>query len=157
MLTLVSAPFAQLWRERIVRALPPLIAVAILIYAMLFYMNTYQPELMDTILIQVDVFGITRVAGQEQAREDKIKNLSIPYEEKQVLFNRTVFMGATCDMVKLALGEPKKVVEQMWDAKKTMLTYYIYYLPNDHRPTILVFDDDKLIKAYKGSALDVGN
>jgi hypothetical protein len=60
-------------------------------------------------------------------------------------------------MVKLALGEPKKVVEKMWEEKKVVLTYYVYYLPNDNRPTILVFQEDKLINAYKGSALDVGN
>ncbi len=128
-----------------------------MIYAVLFYMENYQPEMMTHLLIQVDVFGFTRVAQQEQERLAKIKNLSITYEEKQVLVNRTVFMGATHDMVKLALGDPKKIVERMWEAKNIMLTYYVYYLPNDNRPTILVFQDDKLINAYKGSALDVGN
>ncbi len=128
-----------------------------MVYGVLFYMENYQPELMTNLLLQVDVFGFTKVAAQEQERLGKIKDLDIPYEEKQVLVNRTVFMGATRDMVKLALGEPKKVVEKMWEEKKVVLTYYVYYLPNDNRPTILVFQEDKLINAYKGSALDVGN
>jgi hypothetical protein len=127
------------------------------VYAALFYLQTYQPEMMTRLLIQVDVFGFTRVADQEQQRLERIKELTIPYEEKQVLVNRTVFMGAGSDMVKLALGKPKKIYEQPWPAKNVMLVYYIYYLPNDKRPTILVFQDDKLIYAYKGSALDVGN
>jgi hypothetical protein len=138
------------------RALP-YIVLAIMVYGVLFYMENYQPELMTNLLLQVDVFGFTKVAAQEQERLGKIKDLDIPYEEKQVLVNRTVFMGATRDMVKLALGEPKKVVEKMWEEKKVVLTYYVYYLPNDNRPTILVFQEDKLINAYKGSALDVGN
>lgn len=138
------------------RALP-YIVLAILVYGVLFYIENYQPELMTNLLIQVDVFGFTKVAAQEQDRLSKIKGLDITYDEKQVLVNRTVFMGATHDMVKLALGEPKKVVEKMWEEKKVRLTYYVYYLPNDNRPTILVFQEDKLINAYKGSALDVGN
>lgn len=112
---------------------------------------------MANLLIKVDVFGLTRVAGEEQVRLAKIKDLPLSYEEKQVLVQRTVFMGATHDMVKLALGEPRKVVERLWEGKNVMLTYYIYYLPNDTRPTILVFQNDKLVNAYKGSALDVGN
>jgi hypothetical protein len=133
------------------------IFLIVLIYGMLFYLENYRPELMTRILLQVDVFGFTRIANMEQGRLEKIKELAIPYEEKEVLLNRTVFMGATHEMVKLALGEPKKVVERMWEGKGVMLTYYVYYLPNDNRPTILVFQEDKLVNAYKGSALDVGN
>lgn len=145
------------------RALPYII-LALLVYGVLFYLETYEPEVLTTILIQVDVFGVTRVAEAEQQRLAAIKNLTIPYEEKQVLVDRTVFMGATEEMVKLALGEPKKVVERIWEDKdhnKKMLTYYVYYLPGDKRPTILVFEFDNaeytLVNAYKGSAIDIGN
>jgi hypothetical protein len=131
------------------------IILAVLVSATLYYLESYQPELMSKLMIQVDVFGFTRVAQAEQERVGKINELSIPYEDKQVLINRTVFMGATEDMVKLALGSPWKVEERMWEAKKTMLTYYVYYLPDDKRPTILIFQDHQMIKAYKGSALDV--
>jgi len=140
----------------ILRALP-YIVISLLVYAVLFYMQTYQPDMMTKLLIQVDVFGLTRVADQEQQRLAKIHDLSIPYEDKQVLTNRTVFMGATSEMVQLALGKPTKTAQQPWAKKNVTLLYYVYYLPNDTRPTILVFQDDKLIYAYKGSALDVGN
>ena len=133
------------------------IILGALLFAMLFYLESYQPEVMTKILIQVDVFGFTRVAQAEQERVAKINELTIPYEDKQVLINRTVFMGATQDMVRLALGKPWKTDDRMWEAKKIMLTYYVYYLPDDKRPTILIFQQDQLIKAYKGSALDVGN
>jgi hypothetical protein len=131
--------------------------LAVTVYVTLFYLETYQPEMLTNLLIQVDVFGLTRAASMEQDRLAHINGLSIPYEEKKVLISRTVFMGATREMVKLALGEPRKAVERMWDGKQIMLTYYIYFLPDDKRPTILVFQEDKLVNAYKGSALDVGN
>jgi hypothetical protein len=138
------------------RALPYILA-GVLAYLVLFYMESYQPELMTDILIQVDVFGVTRIAKEEQQRLTDIKNLTIPYEEKQVLVNRTVFMGASPDMVKLALGNPQKIVEKIWEGKSVMLTYYVYYLPNDKRPTVLVFQENKLVNAYKDSAINISN
>ena len=137
----------------------PYIILAILVYTGLFYMQNYQPETMHSMLMKIDVFGITPTGEEEQARQQRIRSLTIPYEEKQVLMQRTVFMGATSGMVKLALGEPKKVVERIWENNPTrpLLIYYVYFLVNDSRPTVLIFQDDRLINAYKGSALDVGN
>lgn len=123
-------------------------------YLIIVYLDNYQPQMMTDILIQVDVFGVTRVGELEKERLFKIKNLTIPYEEKQVLVNRTVFMGATTEMVNLALGTPKKQVTRPWAEKKTLLLYWVYYLPNDRRPTVLVFNNKKLIYAYKDSALE---
>jgi hypothetical protein len=122
-----------------------------------FYIVVYQPEMVNQLLIKIDVFNITEVAKEEHERIEKIRNLTIPYEEKQVLMNRTVFMQATPDMVKLALGDPKKSFERPWQEHGTMLNYFVYYLGEDKRPTILVFENDKLIQAYKGSALDIAN
>jgi len=124
---------------------------------MFFYIAVYQPEFVNNLLIKVDVFGITKVAKEEQDRIEKIRALTIPYEEKQVLLNRTVFMQASQEMVKLALGSPQKTIEQPWAEHNTLLIYYVYYLAQDKRPTILVFENDKLIKAYKGSALDLAS
>lgn len=120
-----------------------------------FYVSVYQPELVNKLLINLDVFGLTRVAKQEHERIEKIRALTIPYEEKQVLMNRTVFMQASPEMVKLALGEPKRTFEKPWPERGTMLNYFVYYVADDKRPTILVFENGKLIHAYKGSALDI--
>ena len=122
---------------------------------MCFYMSVYQPDLVNRLFINLDVFGITRVAKEEHERIGKIRALTIPYEEKQVLMNRTVFMQATPEMVKLALGNPKKTFDRPWTERGSMLTYFVYYLVDDKRPTILVFENEKLIQAYKGSALDI--
>ncbi len=138
------------------RALP-YILIAISFYVTLFYLENYQPEMWNRMLLEVDVFGFSRAAQEEEARLDKIKNLTIPYEEKQVLIDKKVFMGATTEMVKLALDKPYKIVERPWEGKNITLTYYIYYLKTDTRPTVLVFEEDKLVYAYKGSALDAGN
>lgn len=118
-----------------------------------FYVSVYQPELIDRLLIRMDIFGLSNIAQREHERMEKIKALTIPYEEKQVLMNRTVFLKASQEMVKLALGEPKKVVEHI-EQNHLRRIYYEYYLGEDKRPTILVFEDDKLTNAYKGSALD---
>lgn len=131
------------------------IILLVTIVMTVFYAYVYQPELVNKLLINADVFGFSKVAKQEHNRIEKIRALAIPYEEKQVLMNRTVFMQASQDMVKLALGEPRKIVERLWEERKVMLVYYVYYLGDDKRPTILVFQDDKLINAYKGSAQDI--
>lgn len=117
-----------------------------------FYVRLYQPEMINHLLINFDVFGFTTVARTEHLRVEKIRALSIPYEEKVVLMNRTVFMQASQEMVKLALGEPRRTIPDPDPALNK--TYFVYYLADDKRPTVLVFVDDKLTNAYKGSALD---
>lgn len=139
----------------------PYILLGLLFYIVLFYMEDYQPEIMNDVLIKVDVLGLTNVAKEEQDRIYAINSLGIDvtHPEKQALINHTIFMGATPAMVGLALGGPKI---QKWNTLKTKL-YYIYYLPNDNRPTVLVFKQDtagptfKLYNAYKSSALDIAN
>jgi len=130
----------------------------ILCFFLLFlFLEDNQPQLLADIMIRVDVFGWTHVVRVEQERLDKINNLTIPYEDKQVLIKRTVFMGASPEMVELALGKPIKMAKtyQLADGKNVSQLYYVYYLPNDKRPTIFIFKDDVLVDAYKGSALDV--
>lgn len=132
------------------------IILSVTVFILLHYLTTYQPDALTRFLIKVDVYGLTDVGQKEQKRLYDIQNLPITYDEKQVLINHTVFMGASQEMVVLALGEPKKEVEKPWvENNNEMLTYYVYYVHDDKRPTVLVFDNDKLINAYKGSALDV--
>jgi len=139
-----------------VRILPYILLVGI-IYGVLFYTQKYQPEAMNKFLISIDIIGASEAAKQENYRLSQIRNLRLTYPEKQVLVNRTVFIGATKEMVKLSLGDPKK---EIWKNDKL---YYVYYLPNDSKPTLLVFDYEKsgetykLSNAYKTSALYISN
>lgn len=118
------------------------------IFAFFLYLQIYRPSFVKELILAIDVFGVTEVGTAEQQRLDAINKLSITYEEKQVLINKTVFLGASPQMVALALGQPS---EQKQAPAENI---YIYYLPDDPRPTILKFSRDKLVQAYKGSALD---
>lgn len=116
-----------------------------------FYVASYQPELVTRAILSVDIYGITKIGKEEITRTERIKSLPISYAEKQVLLNHTVFIQATQEMVKLALGEPKTVYPAR---SPTENTYFVYYLGTDKLPTVMVFEDDKLTQAYKGSSAD---
>lgn len=124
------------------------LAMLVCVFAASLYLQLFQPMVVKRLILSVDVFGITDLGMAEKSRLNTINNLPITYEEKQVLMNRTVFLGATRQMVTLALGEPNKQQQAGAD------NMYIYYLPDDPRPTILKFSRDRLVQAYKGSALD---
>ena len=148
------------------RALP-YISVLLLACISLFYLHDYQPELWNSLLVEVDVFDLTPQARYEHARVYAINHLPIHYEEKQVLINHTVFLGATEDMVKLALGEPTKTyppgILKNEQGQDVLVMYEIYYISDSLRPTRLEFQQDKedqlykLVDAKKGSALEWGN
>ncbi len=136
------------------------IMLAVTTYLVFAYVRSYQPELISDFILRMDVYGITSVAKQEQERREKIRALDIPYEQKQVLYNKTVFLGASAEMVEFALGVPKfrkQCRRTLHDQGTPLLPCYVYYLPNSRRPTVFVFEGDSLAGAYKDSALDVGN
>lgn len=120
-----------------------------------FYMQTYQPELMNGFILEVDRFGITSIGQEEKTRRARINALPITYEEKQILINKTVFLGASAEMVKLALGDPREVHKANNDPKQGEGTIYVYHFPKDARPTLLRFEAGRLTHAYKASAIDV--
>ena len=131
------------------------IILLILMGGTLWYgIGSYRPDIMNKLLISMDVLGVSEVARDEQQRRTHIDKLNITFEEKQVLLNRTVFMGASTDMVRLALGDPTKAIRRPLQNKREAM-YLVYYLPKSKRPTILVFLDDRLTQAYMGSALDM--
>lgn len=139
---------------RILRLLITLFLLVIVPAGFAYVLYEYKPELAQKLLISVDIFGLTESGRDEQGRRKEINALKITYEEKQALLNRTVFMDASQQMVRLALGEPKKSLKRtLQDGRE--VDYFVYYLPNDKRPTILVFLQDKLAQAYKGSAIDI--
>ncbi len=55
----------------------PYILLGLLFYIVLFYMEDYQPEIMNDVLIKVDVLGLTNVAKEEQDRIYAINSLGI--------------------------------------------------------------------------------
>lgn len=120
-------------------------------FATFLYLQFYNPQLLKELIITVDVVGVTPIGQAEQARIATINTLPITYEEKQVLINHTVFLGANTQMVMLALGNPK----ESRAGSKPASSVLVYYESDDPRPTILRFEQDKLIHAYKGSALDL--
>jgi hypothetical protein len=145
----------------------PYISVFLLACLTLFYLHDYQPQLWNTLLVNVDVFDLTPEARYEHARISAINRLPIHYEEKQVLINHTVFLGATEEMVRLALGEPKKTyppaVLKNEQGEDVIVMYDVYYLQGSLRPTRMEFQEDKedklfkLVDAKKGSALQWGD
>jgi len=150
-----------------------------MVYISLVYMQTYQPEEIDGLIVKIDIFGLTQLSRYEHARQEKIKQLEydaygnpIGSLEKQVLHNHTVFINATAQMVEYALGPPKIPLK----AKNSPKMLYVYFLANDKRPTVFEFKCIKnneecntrnngeinkdifvLVKAYKESKIDVDN
>lgn len=158
----------------------PYIIIAILVYLALLYMQTYQPDKLNELIVSADIFRITEISKYEHYREDQIKRLEgkvctprechdIGLEEKQVLLNHTVFLGATAEMVEYALGTPKQVLFQ----EASSALYYVYFLAGDKRPTVFLFSCTQaapqcklhenyrkiftLSKAYKKSTIDIEN
>lgn len=103
----------------------------------------------------LDVFGVSQAAVQERTRVTTIMALPITYERKQALVDNKVFMGATPGMVALALGRPKSERLREGSESAPSLRVWYMYLAGESRPTVLEFEQDVLVKAYKGSAIDV--
>lgn len=117
-----------------------------------FYLMNTKPRIINDLLLKIDVFGVTEVSQYEKQRIATIQKLPITYEEKQVLISHTVFLGASPDMVRLALGEPKSY---QGDPQGNGKLSFIYHLPNEPTPTLLIFNGKKLTEAKKTSALDL--
>ncbi len=131
--------------------------VAIMTTAGLTYVDRTNPDAIKELLLHIDVLGITPEGSKERARIEQINALPIPFEQRKILMERTIFMGASPEMVSLALGAPQ---EQQNGSRASMGTTisqqrWIYFLKDEQRPTVLEFENGVLISAYKGSALEV--
>lgn len=133
----------------------PYLGIMILTFASIFYMQTNHPAAMKEVILKVDRFGITEAGAEEKRRLMMIRSLDIPYEKKKVLEQRTVFMGATSQMVYLALGAPKRRSDNLDSTANQQIETWIYYFPGDKRPTMLDFEGGVLVSAYKGSVIDI--
>jgi hypothetical protein len=130
--------------------------VAILTTGALSYVQRVDPAAIQDLLVKVDMLGFTQAAQQESQRLAKIRALTIPYEKKKALIERTIFMGATKEMVTLALGEPRSMQKNPTNTKggKKTSERWVFFFKEDARPTILEFEKDTLVSAYKSSNLD---
>lgn len=148
----------------------PYIVISLMVYIGLIYMQDYQPEALNDLIIKVDVFGLTGISKYEHYRQDRIKRLTgVGATEKEILLKHMVFLGATAEMVEYALGQPKLVFKDGINNPAHRL-YYVYFLAGDKRPTVFEFScnaintraceltDNKAIfalsKAYKKSTID---
>lgn len=110
-------------------------------------MRSLTPMSFHTLLI---TFDLTPDAAAEKARLNKISLLAISDEKKNILIHNTVFMGASTAMVKLALGTPVSI--ERLEQSTPVIDRWIYHFADDSRPTVLEFNDNKLVSAYKISA-----
>ena len=118
------------------------------------YISTERPDIYKNIKLKLDKFGLAPEDPMEIQRVADINKMTISYEEKQILINKTIFMGATTRMVMLALGKPKQGHRGSKTANEKDVVILVYHLPEELRPTMLHFEDNKLTKAYKGSTID---
>lgn len=142
-------------RQILIRSLVVLGVVVLIGIGGAYFIVSQFPNAMRNVLIAVDRFGLTDVGETEQVRVRKIMRLPITYEEKQVLVNRTVFFGAAPEMVELALGTPVCQAHAAATDDQPTTLLWVYFMEADHKPTILSFQSEKLVAAYKGSLLDV--
>ena len=118
------------------------------------YVYTERPDVIKQVKLKLSTLGIASSDPAETKRVAEINKLTIPYEEKQILINKTIFLGATPSMVMLALGAAKED-HRVNDAKTGKeAIVWVYHLPQDTKPTMLKFDGGKLTHAYKGSAIE---
>ncbi len=131
-----------------------LLSGVLVAFGITYWIASAFPDKIRNLLIAVDRFGITEIGAAEQNRANTINTLTITYEEKQVLINRTVFFGASRDMVTLALGKPVCVRQSAATENAPATEFWVYYIEDDRKPTQLAFQGNELISAQKSSALD---
>ncbi len=101
------------------------------------------PHLFLKLQVTFGILGNDEDIMAEAKRMESINILPISDEKKEILNNRTIFMGATMPMVRLALGKPMQ--ENV--SKDGKITYWDYHLDEDIKATRLKFVDNKLVEA----------
>ena len=132
-----------------------ILSIVIAVCIGLTILRMRHPDVYYNITLSMDVFGITQDADLEKKRINKITLLPISDEKKEFLIGHSIFMGATPNMVKLALGEPRKEQNTTTQDGTQPVLVYIYHFPQDSRPTLLMFEQEKLVAAQKSSVTDV--
>lgn len=125
------------------------LAPIILIILTLVYITIFQQETVDRFLKKYDFMGLTGAGQSEKTRLYRITNLPIPFEQRQALKNGTIFLGATKEMVQLAIGDPVEKPTATENGEK-----WVYFFSENSRPTYLFFKNGILMNAAKGTTLD---
>lgn len=126
------------------------VAPILLIIITIAYLSFFQKEIVSKFMQQYDVIGISEAGRMEKTRVYQINNLPIPFEQRQALKQGTIFMGASKQMVYLALGNPASQPEKDGSGNEK----WVYFFKDNSRPTYLFFHNDKLVNAAKGTTLD---
>ena len=121
-----------------------------LILVTVIYISIFQKDAVNSFLKKYDFIGVSVAGRAEKDRQYLINNLPIPFEQRQALKQGTIFLGATTDMVLLAIGQPAQAPEKTADGQDK----WVYYFQDSSRPTYLFFQGGKLVNAAKGSTLD---
>lgn len=126
-----------------------IMAITMAIIIGLSILRMRHPEVFYDIIMDVDFIGISDTSHAEKQRLSSIALLPISDEKKQYLINHSIYMGAAPHMVMLALGNPRGIQETNDPTTNTQQLIYIYHFDKDSRPTMLAFEDNKLIAAQK--------
>ena len=115
-----------------------------------YYLYT-DPKYAMQFKVLMSKVGLSQTGKEEQDRLEKIDALDIPFEQRESLKSRNIFIGATKTMVKLAFGEAKYPPKYTEDNKEV----WIYYFSDYDRPLFLFFEANILAGAKKGSNADL--
>ena len=124
--------------------------IIVILFGAFYFINHYYKDELEKFYLKVDKIGITDVGKAEITRQRSIKNfkfnnLPLPFAQQEALINKTVFFGATSEMVLLALGNPASAPivndkgQEVW----------VYYFEDYNRPTYLYFQNKILVSAEK--------
>lgn len=123
-------------------------ASLLLISSMVFAVLALQNQQFDELVLKLDRYGFTSASKQEMARVATIDALDIPADKRLILQQRTIFLGATPQMVLLALGEPMAEMRLPKTAESAAGTIVmVYRFSEANRPTVLRFDQENLLQA----------
>lgn len=110
----------------------------------LLVLKTSNPQLYLKLSLTFYFINPSPDAKQEKKRLDHIELLPISDEKKNILTNRTIFLGASSSMVRLALGDP---IDGTY-YEDGSAQYWTYHFEEDLKPTILEFHNNELLSAY---------
>lgn len=139
--------FVKTPEPRMKRLLIVFLLVAMLVLGGMIAVKELQPVAFQSLLL---AFHIAPNAKEEKVRLDRIALLAISEEKKNILRNKTIFLGASSTMVELALGVP--INRLAYEQVSPKVDRWIYHFADDSRPTVLEFHDNKLASAFKISA-----
>jgi hypothetical protein len=130
------------------RMLAFIASLMVVVMTATFAIKASDPALYLKLSLTFDVLGLNPNAKAEKMRLDQIDLLPISEEKKEILANRTIFLGASTSMVRLALGEPLDQIETKGEGTGASLTRWVYHFQQDLTPTALEFTDDVLTSTF---------